>query len=120
MKKIANYTLIFALLIFTSGCVRHVGNFTMLATSELDTKHLSKEATVKGKTSGEVKIFILYTPTLIYIGDTPKIDQAVSQALHKCGGDYLSNAQVFYTYWSAILFGKGGYRVEGDCYKINR
>ena len=45
-----------------------------------------------------------------------KLDQAVSDTAHEGKGDFLKNAQVHHYWWSAILFGKSGYKIKADVY----
>ena len=95
------------------GCVQHLGNFTALSTANyeggnVDKEHL-KNKTAPGKTMESMTLGI---PLGI-----PKVDQAVAEALSKNDGDILPNARLYYTWWTCILFGQMGYKVEGEVYR---
>lgn len=112
MKKITLAGIAVAGLLF-SGCSQHMGNFTALSTdaynpANLDSKHLATSHLETDTAS----LQILFIP----IGGITKLDQAVSETAHEGKGDFLKNAQIYSYGWTAILFGKQGYRIKADVY----
>jgi len=112
MKKLTLATAITATVLF-SGCSQHMGNFTAMSTDAYNPSNLNSKHLVKSNVENDVASLRVLT---IPIGGIVKLDQAVSETAHKNGGDFLKNAQVHAYGWSAILFGKSGYRIKADVY----
>ena len=77
-------------------------------------KHQQKTLVAKNVKGGSKSLVVI-----VPIGGYPKIDQAVSQTLSQCGGDFLQNVRVYAYWWTAIFFGEMGFNIEGDCYKTS-
>ena len=113
MKKSLLLALTVTSVLFT-GCSQHMGNSTALSTDAYNSKNIDNSHEVAKNVENDVSsLHILGIP----VGGIVKLDQAVSETAHTNGGDYLKNAQVHAYGWSAILFGKAGYRIKGDVYK---
>ena len=111
MKKIVLASIAGAVLF--SGCSQHMGNFTALSTDSYNVANLDSKHKVASNVESDVaSLNILGVP----IGGITKLDQAVSETAHSNNGNFLKNAQVHAYGWSAILFGKQGYRIKGDVY----
>lgn len=96
-----------------SGCSQHLGNFTALSTDAYNPAHLDNSHKVSSNIEQDVaSLRILGIP----VGGITKLDQAVAETAHTNNGDFLKNAQVHAYGWSAILFGKQGYRIKADVY----
>jgi len=96
-----------------SGCSQHLGNFTALSTDAYNPKNLdTKHKVASNIETDTTSLHILGIP----IGGMVKLDQAVSDTAHEGKGDFLKNAQVHHYWWSAILFGKSGYKIKADVY----
>ena len=101
------------LCVLSVGCVQHLGNFTALSTSNYEGTNINKAHLVNKNATGKTMVpMILGIPIAI-----PKVDQAVAEALSKNEGDFLTNARLYYTWWTAILYGEMGYKVEGESYR---
>lgn len=112
MKKSVLFS-IAASAIFFSGCSQHLGNFTAMSTDAYNPLHLDGKHKVASNVEVDTaSLTVLFIP----IGGVTKLDQAVSETAHTHNGDFLKNAQVHAYGWSAILFGKTGYRIKADVY----
>jgi len=105
--------LIVALVVF-SGCSTHIGQFSALSTGiykgeNIDSKHLVK-ANAEGSSC---RSWFLFIP----LGSAPKVDQAVSEIMSQLSGDIMTNARLYETGWSILLFSRGCYILEGDVYR---
>lgn len=116
MKKLFSYAIILSFLVVTTGCTQHLGNFTALSSSSFNPENVDDKHLVQKNVKGGSRSTIIFVAT---IGGQPKIDQAVSETLSDCGGDFLQNARVYTYAWSIFVYGEVGYNIEGDCYKTN-
>jgi hypothetical protein len=112
MKKLVLSGIALSAMLF-SGCSQHLGNFTAMSTDAYNPLHLDAKHKVASNVEVDTaSLQVLFIP----IGGVTKLDQAVSETAHSNNGDYLKNAQVHAYGWTAILFGKQGYRIKADVY----
>lgn len=111
MKKL--FILLFALMSLTA-CSTHIGNFSALATGTYRGENIDAKHLVKNNSEGSsCRTWFLFIP----FGAAPKVDQAVSEALSQMNGDIMTNARLYETNWSVLLFSGGCYKMEGDVYR---
>lgn len=112
MRKIVLASIAASAVLFT-GCSQHLGNFTAMSTDAYNPANLDSSHKVASNVELDVaSLNILGIP----ISGITKLDQAVSETAHTNNGDFLKNAQVHAYGWSAILFGKQGYKIKADVY----
>ncbi len=107
-----------ALVLFAAvlvGCSQHVGNFSGLATGTYRPENVKSSNLIAKDVTGETcKSIFLFIPLGV-----PKLDEAVSNATAKSGGDFMMNSRVYATSWTMLLYGQNCFKVEGDVYKTN-
>ncbi len=97
------------------GCSQHVGNFSGLSTGTYRAENITSTHLVAKDVTGETcKSSFFFIPLGV-----PKLDEAVSNATAKSGGDFMMNSRVYATSWSLFLYGQNCFKVEGDVYKTN-
>lgn len=115
-KTVAMFLLVTLLIVAFAGCSQHIGNFSGLATGTYRPENINGSNLVAKDVLGETcKSIILFFP-LGY----PKLDEAVSNATAKSGGDFMMNSRVYSNSWWFLLYGQNCFKVEGDVYKTNK
>jgi hypothetical protein len=110
----ARVLLLIAAVICFSGCSTHIGQFSALATGTFRGENIDGKHLVKSNTEGSsCRTWFLMLP----LGAAPKVDQAVSEILSQMNGDIITNARLYETGWSILLFSRGCYKLEGDVYR---
>ena len=96
-----------------SGCATRIGDFTVLSTKNMDFNSPDGFVTQVGRrVTGEDKqhFFLIFPVT-----GAANIKEATDAAIQRVPGAVgLSNAVLYHTGMWLILYGYGGYRVEGD------
>lgn len=96
------------------GCVtRHVGNFSVMATKNVDLSVESEKVAteVVGKNT---HWFILIDPTFSF----PRVDAAIDDAVNRAGGDFMTDVKVAYKgIFVPVLYYRLSYEVRGDVWK---
>jgi len=105
------YFLVVLLLIF-SGCSQNIAKFTIVSTKSTN---LDNEYESIGQIEGvDIAYIIVFIPT-----GTPRIDEAVNNALLNNSADYLTNTvvknEIFYL---PYIFGYNKLKVKGEGWRI--
>lgn len=93
------------------SCSTRVGDLTIISPNNVNLKkinldELPQRRNVVGK---DVKPVVLVFP----LGQ-PTIEEAVSDALRKGGGDLMTDVSIYVTGWWGVLFGQQGIEVRGN------
>jgi hypothetical protein len=102
-------------LLVSSGCAQ-LSHLTLASTKNVDMS-AGSERTGERKSASSSRLWILFIP----FGRAPNFDRAMSHAIEKGKGDFLTNVQVQQGGWSIIgLVSLGWVNVEGDVWRSNR
>lgn len=114
-----NCRLILALTLVLSalaGCTFKRGTLTVASAKNVNLNNAELEEVKVGAVGESYQKFIFVIPSGDY-----SIDAAVKDALDKHGGDLLMNVQIRERFWMIPwIYGKWGYQVTGDVYRIKR
>ncbi len=107
MKKILS---ILSVCIALSACQTHQTDLTVISNKNISLTDvdLDKAKQTKNVTGEDVKFKFLF----IRFG-TPRLNEAVNDALNKNNADLLTDASVYTYYWSVLLFGQEGIKITG-------
>lgn len=112
MKKAALFSLVFAMMLLSSGCTQRLTDFTVISTKNVPIGGYDQTKLVKGTTrvKGEdCAHMILFIPT-----GTPNMKEAIDRAIESTPGAIgLVDGVVKSSFWYALLYGKNKYIVEG-------
>jgi len=111
MKK--TFMLFLVIIFFCTGCTVRVADLTMAGTKNLnlETMKINYERVTKNVEGSDSKVILLFFP-LGY----PNLEEAIDEALHKANGNLMTDAVVYWTSYSFILFGINTITVKGDVY----
>jgi hypothetical protein len=102
-------------LLVSSGCAQ-LSHMTLASTKNVDVS-AGSERTGERKSASNSRLWILFIP----FGRAPNFDRAMSRAIERGKGDYLTNVRVQQGGWSIIgLVSFGWVNVEGDVWRSNR
>ena len=96
-----------------TGCSTRVGDFTVMSTKNMDFNNPDGFMTQPGRrvTGESIQHFAIIIP----VSSAATMKGAVDNAIERTPGAVgLSNVVLYQTGFWAILYGNGGYRVEGD------
>lgn len=97
-----------------TACSTHIGNFSALSTGTFRGENINGQHLIKANAEGSsCRTWFLFIP----FGEAPRVDQAVSEALSQMNGDIMTNARLYGSWWSIILFSRGCYDLQGDAYR---
>ena len=96
-----------------AGCGGRIAQFTVVSNKnvELSRVDLKKTPPVRDVKGESTQWWIL---SLIPLGGSPTIEDAMNDCLAKGGGDLMTSAEVSEDHWSALLLGKRTIEVKGD------
>lgn len=103
--------LVAPLLLLACGCTQRVGQFTLLSTKnvELSRVDMKKVDIVKNVKGTDSVFWFLFIPF-----GSLSLERAVDNALQNGRGDFLNNAVISSSAWTAILVGQTSIEVQGD------
>jgi len=111
MKK--TFTIFFVILFFLSGCTFRVADLTVAGTRNLNLESMKIDyAKVTKNVEGSDSAVMLLGIPLGY----PNLEEAIDDGLRKANGNLMSDAVVYWTGISFILFGVNTITVKGDSY----
>jgi hypothetical protein len=110
MGKGIKFVFVALSLIFLSGCVTRLVDFTIISTKNIDlTKGASFERASSKSKGEDVVCMIIFIPTGV-----PNIETALDRAIESVPGAVaLLDGVLSYKAWTILLFGQYGYIVEG-------
>ena len=99
--------------LFLAGCGGRIAQFTVVSNKnvELSRVDLKKTPPVRDVKGESTQWWIL---SLIPLGGSPTIEDAMNDCLAKGGGDLMTSAEVNEDHWSILLVGKRTIEVKGD------
>ncbi len=100
-----------------AGCSIRVADMTLMSTRivALNRVDLDKLPITKRVVGEDSKWNILGIPLGV-----PHLKDAVDDALNKGGGDLMTDAVVYQSGWTVVLFGQNSLRVEGDVVRTRK
>jgi hypothetical protein len=100
-----------------SGCTIRTADMTLMSTRmvNVDRVDLDKLPTTRRVVGEDRKWMVLFIPLGI-----PHLKDAVDDALNKGNGDLMTDAVVYQSGWTTLLFGQSVLRVEGDVVKTRK
>ena len=90
------------------GCSQNIAELSVISTTSF--KHENEYRSVGMIKGNDSEYIIIFVPT-----GTPRIDDAVSDALHKGNADYITDAKIHYTtFYIPYIGGQMRYTVQGE------
>lgn len=113
MKKLMIVLCAFCL----SACVVRHGNFTVLSNKLISTKFgLDSASRLRNVSGKNMEHMIIIFPT-----GTPKLEEALSDALNKTDADMMTDVSVESWFWYIpYVYGNSGWEVTGDAIKTRK
>jgi hypothetical protein len=100
--------------LFVSGCSTRIADLTVISPHNVSLKHVDIDSMsqVKHVEGVDKAPIVLFFP----LGQ-PNLEEAISDALRKGGGDLMTDVTVYEEAWWAVLFGQKALRVKGTVVK---
>ena len=97
-----------------TGCSTRIADLTVISPHNVSMKHVDIDKMPQTKNvEGVDKVpIVLFFP----LGQ-PNLEEAIADALHKAGGDLMTDVTVYQEAWWAVLFGQQALRVKGTVVK---
>jgi hypothetical protein len=111
MNRIAYITMAMCLPMFAAGCANRLGDFTVLATKNVDLARFNSE---KGENSPEVTGYDSKPIIFIFSTGVPNLKEAVDRAEESGNAMALTNAVVYKTDYWVLFFGDHRFDVKGN------
>lgn len=93
-----------------TGCSRRVADLAIVSTQTPEYSMIAKSPMIQDVEGKDSRTWFIIFP----LNGTPNFEEAIDAALVKANGDFMTNAKLYKTCWTVILFSGDKVKVVGD------
>lgn len=93
-----------------TGCSRRVADLAIVSTQTPEYSMIASAPMIQDVEGKDSRTWFLIFP----MNGSPNFEEAIDVALVKANGDFMTNAKLYSTFWTCILFSGDKVKVIGD------